>query len=76
MFGGQAVYLFGRLVLVLASNEEPWNGLLVCTSREFHSTLTEDYPTLQPHPVLGKWLYLSQVHDDFVEQLKTSCSES
>src|ERR1017187_4328160 len=67
MFGCQAVYLFGRLVLVLAAKEEPWNGLLVCTSREFHSVLIGEYPGLQPHPVLGKWLYLAQAHDSFEE---------
>jgi hypothetical protein len=67
MFGTQAAYLFGRLVLVLAGDEEPWNGLLVCTSREFHSALTDDYPSLRPHPVLGKWLYLPRAHDDFDE---------
>jgi hypothetical protein len=68
MFGCQAVYLFGRLVLVLAADkEEPWNGLLVCTSREFHSVLIGEYPALQPHPVLGKWLYLAQAHDGFEE---------
>jgi hypothetical protein len=67
MFGCQAVYMFGRLVLVLAAGEEPWNGLLVCTSREFHSALIRDYPGLQRHPVLGKWLYLTQAHDNFEE---------
>jgi hypothetical protein len=51
----------------LAANEEPWNGLLVCTSREFHSALTSEYPSLQAHPVLGKWLYLAQNSDGFEE---------
>src|ERR1019366_1678673 len=69
MFGCQAVYIFGRLVLVLvlAAEEEPWNGLLVCTSREFHSALIGEYPALEPHPILGKWLYLTQAHDNFEE---------
>jgi hypothetical protein len=67
MFGCQAVYMFGKLVLVLAADEEPWNGVLVCTSREFHSALIGEYPGLQSHPVLGKWLYLSQAHDNFEE---------
>jgi hypothetical protein len=68
MFGCQAVYLFGRLVLVLAADkEEPWNGLLVCTSREFHSVLIGEFPGLQPHPVLGKWLYLAHAQDSFEE---------
>jgi hypothetical protein len=68
MFGCEAVYLFGKLVLVLAADKaEPWNGLLVCTSREFHSALIGEYPGLQPHPVLGKWLYLAQADDCFEE---------
>jgi hypothetical protein len=67
MFGCQAAYLFGKLVLVLAAKEEPWNGLLVCTSREFHSALIEEYPVLRPHPVLSKWLYLAQASDGFEE---------
>jgi hypothetical protein len=67
MFGCQAAYLFGKLVLVLAANEEPWNGLLICTSREFHSDLISEYPGLQPHSVLPKWLYLTQMSDGFEE---------
>ena len=67
MFGCQAVYIFGRLVLVLAAKKEPWNGLLVCTSREFHSVLIAEYLGLQPHPVLGKWLYLAEGHESFEE---------
>ena len=67
MFGCQAAYLYGRLVLVLAAKEEPWNGLLVCTSREFHSTLIDEHPGLQPHPLLSKWLYLAQACDGFEE---------
>jgi hypothetical protein len=67
MFGCQAAYLFGKLVLVLAAGPEPWNGLLVCTSREFHSQLLGEYSSLQPHKVLPKWLYVSQTSDAFEE---------
>jgi hypothetical protein len=67
MFGCQAAYLFGRLVLVLAAGEEPWNGLLVCTSHEFHSQLGSEHPSLLPHSVLPKWLYVSQTSDGFEE---------
>ena len=62
-FGCQAAYLFGRLVLVLAAKEEPWNGVLACTSREFHSALIDEYPSLLPHPVLSEWLYLPQTSE-------------
>jgi hypothetical protein len=67
MFGCQGVYLFGRLVFVLAARAEPWSGLLVCTSHEFHASLIDEYPCLRPHPVLGKWLYLPQTDDAFEE---------
>ncbi|MDD5349515.1 MAG: hypothetical protein PHQ12_04820 [Chthoniobacteraceae bacterium] len=60
MFGCEAAYLNGRLMLVLAAGEEPWNGLLVATGRESHPALQAQWKALQPHPVLGKWLYLSQ----------------
>jgi len=34
--------------------------LLVCTSQDRHAALMEEVPALQPHPVLGKWLYVAQ----------------
>jgi hypothetical protein len=60
MFGSDAAYLDGLLCLVAADRDEPWNGLLVCTSQERHAALIDEMPTLRPHPVLGKWLYVSQ----------------
>ena len=67
MFGCQAGYMYERLVLVLADGDEPWNGLLIPTEREFHSSLQKEFPNLIPHPVLGKWLYSSQGSSDFEE---------
>jgi len=60
MFGGEAAYLNGRLMLMLIVGEEPWNGLLVVTGREFHPALLKQWKPLKSHEVLGKWLYLSQ----------------
>src|SRR5271170_2603961 len=60
-----AAYLEGRLYLALVDREEPWSGLMVCTSREHHASLQADFPQLTPHAVLGKWLYVSQSHPDF-----------
>lgn len=75
MFGCEAAYLNGRLMLVLASTEEPWNGMLVATGHEFHGALQAEWPQLKPHPVLGKWLYLSQNYPDFdrVAQAVVKC---
>lgn len=65
MFGCDAAYLDGALYLVVADRDEPWNGVMVCTSRERHAALCEEMPSLLPHPVLGKWLYLPQWDDAF-----------
>ena len=68
MFGCRACYLMGELKLVLAaSGEEPWNGVLVATKREHHPSLTADFPELHNHPVLPKWLYISQECEGFEE---------
>jgi hypothetical protein len=59
MFGCVACYLSGRLVLVLADRDEPWQGLLIPSERRDHPTMLADHPALRVHPVLGKWLYLA-----------------
>lgn len=72
MFSADAAYIDGRLCLTAGDREEPWNGMLVCTSQAHHASLIEQMPALRPHPVLGKWLYLSQADPAFesiVEQV-------
>jgi len=65
MFGVKAVYLDGRLVLGFAAKEEPWRGILVATEKVSHAALVAEFPSLAPHPVLPKWLYLPEAADDF-----------
>ncbi|KGD87983.1 hypothetical protein JL37_25720 [Achromobacter sp. RTa] len=65
MFGSDAAYLDGLLYLIASDREDPWNGVLVCTSKERHAALLADVPNLLQHPVLGKWLYLPQEDEDF-----------
>jgi hypothetical protein len=72
MFGFDAAYLDGLLYLVAGDRDEPWNGLLVCTSQAHHAALMTEMPPLQPHPVLGKWLYISQndpAFEDITEKM-------
>jgi hypothetical protein len=64
-FGGRTVTLDGRHHLVLTVQGEPWQGILVCTSHEHHASLRAEFPALVQHPVLGKWLYLSETTDTF-----------
>jgi hypothetical protein len=63
--GCDATYVDGLLCPVAADRDEPWNGLLVCTSQERHAALIEDMPALRPHPVPGKWLYVPQADPAF-----------
>jgi hypothetical protein len=65
MFGTKVVYLDGRLVLCFASRADPWRGVLVCMERGHHASLTARFPSLKPHPVLPKWLYIAESEDDF-----------
>ena len=68
MFGCDACYLHGRLVLVLAMRkEEPWRGILVPTEKEFHHALVLLHEGLRRHSVLGKWLYLPLSCEHFEE---------
>jgi hypothetical protein len=60
MFGAKAVYLGGKLMLCFTASEEPWRGILVCTERASHTALIAEFPELTPHPILPKWLYLSE----------------
>ncbi len=60
LFGCHTAYLDDRLCLAVADRGEPWNGLLVCSSREHHAGLIAQMPALRPHEVLGKWLYVPQ----------------
>lgn len=70
MFGCRGCYLYGRLVLVLAAREKPWNGLLVPTEKKHHKSLLRDHKSLVTHPILKKWLYLPESDDDFEESAR------
>jgi hypothetical protein len=65
MFGCLAIYLNGRLSLLLSSGAEPWNGLLIPTDQPFHDSIRHDFSDIVQHPVLKKWLYLPETSDDF-----------
>lgn len=69
MFGGLAVYLFDRQMLVLVEPTKTgrwkWHGVLVCTAHEHHLSIRSEFPALTPHRVLRKWLFIDSAHDDF-----------
>lgn len=66
MFGGKAAYLDGRLALYCSSGDDPdWRGVCVCTAHEHHASLMADFPALEPHKVLPKWLFLPEENERF-----------
>jgi len=69
MFGGLAVYLFGRMMMVLVqptmTGRWNWHGVLICTEHEHQRAITEEFPRLAPHDMLRKWLYIDSRTDDF-----------
>jgi hypothetical protein len=60
MFGAKAAYLGGKLMLCFCASDEPWHGVLVCTEHAHHAALRAEFADLVPHPILPKWLYLSE----------------
>jgi hypothetical protein len=65
MFGARAMYLSGRLMLCFVARQEPFRGVLICTERDHHAALVDEFPLLKPHPVLPKWLYLRDTSPGF-----------
>ncbi len=69
MFGGLAVYLFGRQMLLLVeptkSGRWNWRGVLVCTDYTHHVSIQARFPALKPHEVLRKWLFIDSAHENF-----------
>ena len=69
MFGGLAVYLFERQMLLLVeptkSGRWDWHGLLICTEFEHQESLLKEFPRAQPHDFLKKWLWLPSSLEEF-----------
>lgn len=64
-FGGRTIMLDEKHQLFLTTQGEPWQGVLVCTYHEHQESLRAEFPSLTPHPVLKKWLYLPETHEHF-----------
>ena len=69
MFGGLAVYLFGRQMMLLVEPTKNgrwnWHGVLICTEHAHQPSIIEEFVHLAPHDTLKKWLYIDSHHEDF-----------
>jgi hypothetical protein len=74
MFGGLAVYLFGRMMMVLVEPTKTgrwkWHGVLICTEHAQQPSILEEFPQLAPHNILKKWLYIDSRHEDFEQTME------
>src|SRR5215469_9625130 len=74
MFGGLAVYLFGRQMMLLVEPTKTgrwkWHGVLICTEHAHQAAIIEEFPQLAPHNVLKKWLYLDSRDQDFEQTME------
>jgi hypothetical protein len=69
-FGGRTIMLHGMHQLFLTAQGEPWQGVLVCTFHEHQESLLAEFPALVRHPILGKWLYLSEATETFEDDAR------
>lgn len=86
MFGGMAIYLHGKMVMLLAESPgereyrgqeydfDIWNGLLFPTEYDFQDDMIKDFPQLVQHPVLKKWLYLNLDQENF-DEIAEQCAQ-
>jgi hypothetical protein len=86
MFGGLAVYLHGKMVMVLMESTgkkeyrgktykfELWNGILYPTEFDLQESIQKEFPDLIQHPILKKWLYLKSKLKNF-DEIAESCSQ-
>ena len=74
MFGGLAIYLFGRMMIVLVEPTKTgrwqWHGVLVCTDHAKQPAIISEFPELAPHDILKKWLFLDSRHENFEPALE------
>lgn len=70
MFGSLAAYLDGKIVAVLSESptDEVWNGILFPTELQSHTDLLSQYPFLENHKILKKWLFLPATDFHFEER--------
>jgi hypothetical protein len=69
-FGGRTIMLDGLHRLFLTSQGEPWQGVLVCTFHQHQPGLLAEFPSLRPHSILKKWLYLPESAETFETDAK------
>jgi hypothetical protein len=80
MFGCHAVYVRGKIVLILRKKEEHTNdnGVWIATTADHHASLKKEFPSMRSITVFGGgetgWQLLPETEDDFEECVFKACS--
>ena len=81
MFGCLAIYVEGKIVLILRNKDKPDqttdNGVWLATTEEHHQSLRRDFPSMRSIKVLGKkvtgWQVLPSDAEDFEVAALRAC---
>jgi len=79
MFGCHAVYVGGKIVLILRDKPGSHgdNGVWIATTKDHHQSLKKLFPSMRSISVLGKgvtgWQVLPATADDFEESVLRVC---
>lgn len=78
MFGCYAIYVRGKLVLILRQREEHKydNGVWLATAQEYHAELIKIFPCIRSIRLLGKksaWQNIPVNAEDFEVSVMTAC---
>jgi len=79
MFGCHAVYVGGKIVLVLRHRDAhpATNGVWIATRKEHHGSLSPLFPSMRSIEFLGRgvtnWQVIPEEADDFESSVLTAC---
>lgn len=79
MFGCTAIYVGGKIVLILRQRNDPVedDGIWLATTEEHHESLQNDFPSMRSIKLFGPgvtgWQVLPAMADDFEESAFRAC---
>ena len=79
MFGCYAIYVEGKMVLMLRDRSDHTfdNGVWIATAQEHHSELKKIFPSMRPVRLLGgkgaAWQNIPATGEDFEESVMLAC---
>jgi len=77
MFGCHSIYIDDKIVLCLRDKDDEDSGVWIGTSKEHHSSLKKEFPSMRSIRVFGpgesSWQVISKEEDDFETSVNRLC---